>query len=92
MPTAFRETATAPDSSGRYRTWILMAWRKAPGHTWSDSAIAAQVAASPRPCKGLELSDSEYERLEGRPELRCGYVDAPGDIDSDFEPCAWESV
>lgn len=89
MPTAFRDTATLPDRSGRYRTSLILASRLY--GDWSESAIADYIRRAPRPCKAVTLTDSEYERLEADSALRRGYVDAPGDIDSDFEPCAWES-
>lgn len=89
MPTAFRDSATLPDASGRFRTSLVLATRQY--GDWSESAIAEHVRRAPRPCKGVELSDSEYERLEANPALRFGYVDAPGDLESPFEPCAWAS-
>ena len=90
MATIFRDAATLPDSSGRYRACLYLATRRY-GGTWSESAIADHIARQPRPTKAIEVSDSEWERLEADPALRFGYVDAPGDIDSPFVPAPWAS-
>lgn len=86
MATVFRDVATLPDASGRYRVRLVLATRRY-GGTWSDSAIADYIRRAPRPTKALEVTDSEYDRLEANPGLRIGYVDKPGDLESPFEPC-----
>lgn len=85
--TAFRDTATAPDYTGRYRTNIILASRLY--GEWSEAAKAAQIARNARPMKALRLTVAEYEALEANSALRRGYVDAPGDTESPFTPEDW---
>lgn len=85
--TAFRDTATLPDPSGRYRTCIILASRIY--GEWSDEAKAEYVRKAPRPSKALRLTSAEYDRLEANKAERFGYVDSPGDVDSPFEPAEW---
>ena len=85
--TAFRDTATAPDPTGRYRTSIVLASRLY--GEWSDEAKAEQVRRNPRPMKALRLTVAEWEALDANSSLRRGYVDAPGDVDSPFTPEDW---
>lgn len=85
--TAFRDTATIPDASGRYRTVIILAGGN---KAWSDEAIANYIRLAPRPTKALKITLGSFQTLEANPDLRFGYVDAPGDVDSTFEPTKWK--
>lgn len=91
MATVFRDVATLPDSTGRYRACLILATRRY-GGTWSDKAIADYIARAPRPTKALEVTDSEWERLEaGGAAVRLGYVDAPGDLESPIDFHDWSA-
>lgn len=92
MPTAFRQTATAADDTGKFRTSIILASRLY--GEWSETAIAEHCAREGRtlPIKALALTDAEYDALEADSSLRFGYVERAGDVDSDFEPARWRSV
>lgn len=87
MPTIFRTTATAPDSSGRYRTSIVLATRHY--GDWSAAAVARHCAAQALPTAGLTVTDAEYDAYADNIAPRHGYVDAPGDTTSPFDPADW---
>jgi len=90
MPTVFRTTATAPDSSGRYRTSLILACRLR--GTWSAAAVASHCAAQPLPTAALTVSDAEYDALANGTAPRFGYVNAAGDTSSTFEPFDWHKL
>jgi len=88
--TAFRDTATMPDASGRYRTSIILATRLY--GEWSDEAKASQCRSNPRPMKALRLTVAEFEALEADSSLRFGYVDTAGDVETPFTPEPWNNA
>lgn len=90
MPTAFRQTAIAPDCTGRYRSSIILASRLY--GEWSESAKAEHCAREGRVCPvvALTISDAEYDAFDaGGANARCGYVDRPGDVESPIDFTPW---
>lgn len=87
MFTAFRQTATLSDNTGKFRTSILLC----NGH-WSEAAIAEQIKRSQLPIAAIELTDEEYRDLEVNSWKRFGYVEKSGDVTTPFQPEEWKSL
>lgn len=90
MPTAFRQTATLADCTGRYRTSIVLATRLY-GEDWSDAGKREHCEREGRinPIRALDLTATEWDAMEADSSLRFGYVDKAGDVDSPFTPEPW---
>lgn len=87
MATLFRTTATLSDSTGKYRTEIILASRL---YVWSEESKKEVCERSNLPKSAIEVSNEEYDSFEANPSLRCGYVEKAGDTTTPFNPEAWK--